>query len=35
MQDFAIRIALAAVAVAALQAAPAVAQDWPSARPIH
>ena len=32
---FATRIALAATAVAALHATPAVAQEWPSARPIH
>ena len=29
------RIAVAAVALATLQAAPATAQEWPSARPIH
>jgi tripartite-type tricarboxylate transporter receptor subunit TctC len=35
MQNFAIRIAIGAAAVATLQATPAAAQQWPSARPIH
>ena len=35
MKSFAIKVTLGAAALAALYAAPAIAQQWPTARPIH